>query len=142
MLGQTGSWPQQGEIDIAEWFGLYSDQVTITSAIHNGAYSGADLANAPDSNPQTAQQQLSDLCTDFHRFQLHWTEDALAIGVDDVTTLTYQKLEGATQDEWPFDQPAYLILNVAVGGNLGGTVTVSDIPQMTMQVDYVRVWKP
>ena len=142
LLGKTGNWPERGEIDIAEWFGKYSDAYTVTSAIHNGAYSGADLANAPASNPQTAQQQLQDLCTDFHRFQLHWTREALMLGVDDTTTLTYQKLPNATTAEWPFDQPAYLILNVAVGGNLGGPVNIADIPSMTMQVDYVRVWQP
>jgi beta-glucanase (GH16 family) len=142
LLGKNGNWPERGEIDIAEWFGRYSDQYTITSAIHNGAYSGGNLDNAPVSNPQTAQQRLSDLCTAFHRFQLHWTESQLVLGVDDVTTLTYRKLAGATSAEWPFDQPAYLILNVAVGGNLGGSVSVSDISNMTMRVDYVRVWKP
>jgi beta-glucanase (GH16 family) len=46
-------------------------------------------------------------------------------------------------DEFTLEkQPAYLILNVAVGGNLGGSVSVSDISNMTMRVDYVRVWKP
>ena len=46
-----------------------------------------------------------------------------------------------TKNEWPFDQPAYLIMNVAVGGNLGGTVDINDIPDMRMMIDYVRVYK-
>ena len=140
MLGKDGDWPDRGEIDIAEWFGRYSDQSTLTSAVHNGAFYGGDLGNAPPSNPQSAQQRLTDLCTAYHNFQLHWTASSLVIGVNNVPTLTYRKTS-ATNAQWPFDQPAFLLLNVAVGGNLGGSVNPSDIPQMTMYVDYVRVWQ-
>ena len=50
------------------------------------------------------------------------------------------KVNGATTDQWPFTQPAYMLLNVAVV-NAGGNVNTADIPQMKMLVDYVRVWK-
>nr|WP_154894194.1 hypothetical protein [Paenibacillus xylanexedens] len=42
----------------------------------------------------------------------------------------------------PFDEPFYLIMNLAIGGNFDGgrTPNASDIPA-TMQVDYVRVYK-
>ena len=141
LLGKEGNWPQRGELDIAEWFGVSSDQYTISSAIHNGAYSGGNLSSAPSSNPQFASQYVADLCTDFHRFQLEWSEDKVVMGIDDSPTLTYHKVNGATTDQWPFTQPAYMLLNVAVGGNAGGNVNPADIPQMTMLVDYVRVWK-
>ena len=141
LLGKDGNWPQRGELDIAEWFGVSSDQYTISSAIHNGAYSGGNLSSAPSSNPQFASQYVADLCTDFHRFQLEWSEDKVVMGIDDSPTLTYQKVNGATTDQWPFTQPAYMLLNVAVGGNAGGNVNTADIPQMKMLVDYVRVWK-
>ena len=140
MLGKDGVWPDRGEIDITEWFGRYSDQYTVTSAVHNGAFSGGDLGNAPSGNPQTAQQRLNDLCTAYHNFQLHWTSSSLVIGVDNVPTLTYRKTSSSNA-QWPFDQPAFLLLNVAVGGNLGGSVNPSDISKMTMYVDYVRVWQ-
>jgi|GEM_PF-5253350 len=81
MLGKDGDWPDRGEIDIIEWFGAYSDEYTLTSAVHNGVFSGGDLANAPTSNPLTAQQRLTDLCTAYHNFQLRWTASSLVIGV-------------------------------------------------------------
>ena len=140
MLGKDGVWPDRGEIDITEWFGRYSDQYTVTSAVHNGAFSGGDLGNAPSSNPQTAQQRLNDLCTAYHNFQLHWTASSLVIGLDNVPTLTYRKTSSSNA-QWPFDQPAFLLLNVAVGGNLGGSVNPSDIAKMTMYVEYVKVWQ-
>ena len=49
---------------------------------------------------------------------------------------------GAGVADWPFDQPAFLILNVAVGGNLGGNVDPGLLSQMTLSVDWVKVWQP
>ena len=51
------------------------------------------------------------------------------------------KNTGNDYKEWPFDQPFYLILNLAVGGNWGGKegVDLSIWPQR-MEVDYVRVY--
>jgi beta-glucanase (GH16 family) len=45
-------------------------------------------------------------------------------------------------ETWPFDQPFYLILNIAIGGGWGGTKGVDEsiFPQR-MEVDYVRVYE-
>ena len=123
-----------------EWSGLENNSSKVSSAIHTTAYHG-DVSGAPQSNPQYAAQYRNDMCSEYHNFQLHWTKDQLVMGVDNVTTLTYRKTSPSS-DQWPFDQPAFLLLNVAVGGNLGGSVNhPSDISKMTMYVDYVRVWQ-
>ena len=136
MLGRDGVWPDRGELDIMEWFGKYfanqPDQVQ--SAIHTRARYG--------ENPIYQKLQLPGFCQGFHRFQLHWETSRLTFGVDDQIILTYDKPVNATNDNWPFDKPAHLLLNVAVGGNLGGNVDVTDIPAMRMLVDYVKVWQP
>ena len=136
MMGKAGNWPDRGELDIMEWFGRYfaaqPDQVQ--SGVHTRAGFGGD---------STYQKlQLSGLCQGFHRFQLHWETSRLTFGVDDQVILIYDKPVNATNDNWPFDQPAHLLLNVAVGGNLGGDVDVAKIPAMRMLVDYVKVWQP
>jgi len=41
---------------------------------------------------------------------------------------------------WPFDNPQYLILNLAIGGDLGGAVDPAFTTQQ-MEVDYVRVYR-
>lgn len=47
-----------------------------------------------------------------------------------------------TYDAWPFNQPFYLILNQAVGGNWGGKEGVdSTIYPQKFLIDYVRVYK-
>ena len=44
--------------------------------------------------------------------------------------------------KWPFDEPQYIILNLAIGGDWGGIqgIDPSAFP-MKMLVDYVRVYK-
>jgi len=46
------------------------------------------------------------------------------------------------QGEWVFDQPFYIILNVAIGGNLPGAPNAETVFPQTMLVDYVRVYQP
>jgi beta-glucanase (GH16 family) len=50
--------------------------------------------------------------------------------------------EKSGREAWPFDQPMYLILNVAFGGSWGGREGVDDsvLPQ-AMYVDYVRIYQ-
>jgi beta-glucanase (GH16 family) len=48
--------------------------------------------------------------------------------------------KNANHHQWPFDDPQYLILNLAIGGFLGGPVDDNIFP-VTMEVDYVRVYQ-
>ena len=49
--------------------------------------------------------------------------------------------EHKTYKEWPFDQPFFLILNVAIGGDWGGAQGVdANLSEAIMQVDYVKVY--
>ncbi len=138
MMGKTGDWPARGEVDIMEWFGAqFAGQPNqVQSAVHTtfnhwGSASGLLFA----------KRDVANMCSEFHRFQLHWTANEILIGVDEVPTFAYKKPSNAGTDKWPFDQSAHILLNVAVGGNLGGAVSLSDLPKMTMQVDYVKVWQ-
>jgi beta-glucanase (GH16 family) len=136
MMGKDGDWPARGELDIMEWFGRYfvaqPDQVQ--SGVHTTDNNG--------SGSLYDKQALPGLCQGMHRYQLHWTSTQLVFGVDDSPTFTYNKPAVATPQNWPFDQPAHLLLNVAVGGNLGGSFVSTDVADMTMRVDYVKVWQP
>ncbi|ALK90136.1 Beta-glucanase precursor [Limnohabitans sp. 63ED37-2] len=135
MMGKTGNWPDRGEVDIMEWFGAYfADQPNqVQSAVHTKNNSG--------STALYGKQNVSSMCSDFQRFQLHWTANEIVMGVNGTPTFSYKKPLNASVADWPFDQPAFLLLNVAVGGNLGGTVNVNDLPSMKLQVDYVKVWQ-
>ncbi len=135
MMGQTGDWPARGEIDIMEWFGRYfaSDVNQVQSGVHTTNNAGA--------NSRYTKAVVPAMCTNYHNFQMHWSASEILIGVDGAPTFSYKKPQGAGVADWPFDQPAHLILNVAVGGNLGGDVNLANLPSMTLKVDHVKVWQ-
>ena len=135
MMGKNGEWPARGEVDIMEWFGAFfaAQPKQVQSAVHTTRFSGGTAKNG--------KQNVETMCSDFNRFQLHWSANEILMGVNGVPTFSYKKPSNAGADQWPFDQAAFLLLNVAVGGNLGGNVNVADLPRMGMQVDYVHVWQ-
>jgi beta-glucanase (GH16 family) len=128
-----GNWPNSGEIDIMEHVGFDPDSVFAT-------------AHTKDFNHLKRTQvgkktYLPTATTDFHVYRLEWDEHEYRCFVDDLHYLTF-KNDGKGYGSWPFDQPFHLILNVAIGGNLGGKKGIDDtrFPHV-MEVDYVRVYQ-
>lgn len=126
----VNQWPDQGEIDIMEQTGW--NKSTTLGTVHTLAgYAG---------NASTGSTTVADACTTFHNYQIHWTANAIAFFVDGVSYRTpYTKSSNAAA--WPFDKPQYLLLNVAVGGVLGGTVNDTTLSSSALEVDYVRVYQ-
>ena len=137
-------WPDTGEIDLVEWSSRYFDEVSgnrIISALH---FRGA--ADQPQAHGDTQFKWEGDISSpvdEWHTYQVWWSPDQIKIGVDgnvDNAHLTYSKRPNATNDDWPFDHPMDIILNIAIGGELGGTVPAGDFTY-EMLVDYVRVYQ-
>jgi beta-glucanase (GH16 family) len=138
MLGTGGVWPDDGEIDLIEQRGLStSDKTKIMGTIHTKAY---NYAGGTLGVGQGSSTTVSDACTAFHSYQLTWDKEKLVIGVDNVSYFTYPKPLNANSTTWPFDHPQYLILNLAIGGDLGGPVP-TNFASDQMVVDYVRVYQ-
>jgi beta-glucanase (GH16 family) len=126
-------WPDDGELDIMEHVGF--DPGVVHATAHTGAF------NHTRGNHRTATTTIPDACTAFHRYQLHWTANRIAVGVDDRNYYQYSN-DSSGNAEWPFDSPQFLILNVAVGGDWGGQMGVNDaVFPVTLEVDYVRVYQ-
>ena len=134
-LGTRGRWPEDGEIDIMEQTGANKGQVLGT--IHTRAW---NYYNGSLGVGQGSAAAVADACTAFHKYQLTWDANAVTIGVDGNNYFTFAKSPGASNDRWPFDNPQYLLLNLAVGGVLGGAVDNASFPNR-MEVDYVRVYQ-
>ncbi|MDP2007769.1 MAG: glycoside hydrolase family 16 protein [Rubrivivax sp.] len=130
MLGTGGVWPDDGEIDIMEQVG--SNPSRVFGTVHTRAGSGGASTGAAT--------QVSDACTAFHDYQLHWTASEIAIGIDGVVHFRYPN-PGTGRDRWPFNAPQYLLLNIAIGGDLGGAVDDGIFP-VTMEIEHVRIWQP
>ena len=129
MLGTADNWPASGEIDIMEQTG--QQPTLIEGTIHNSATAGT----SGDGGTTT----LSDACSAFHNYEMTWTADKIVIAVDGKAYHTYNN-PGTGTAAWPFSAPQYLLLNLAIGGDMGGTVDDSIFPR-SMLVEYVRVYQ-
>lgn len=132
MLGQnfpTVGWPQCGEIDIMEYRGQTVGEST--GALHGPGYS----AGQSIWGKQTA---AGDLSADFHVFAVEWTRGSIVWSVDDQV---FHRAAAEQVAQWPFDQPFFLILNVAVGGTFVGAPNAATQFPQTMLVDWVRVYE-
>jgi len=79
--------------------------------------------------------------TESNIYAIEWTPEKIDFLVNNVVYNSF-KNEHLSTAEWPFDQPFYLILNLAIGGNWGGKMGVDDaIFPATMEVDYVRIFE-
>ena len=138
LLGEGGrsNWPEDGEIDLVEWSSAYaSGDTEIISALH---YPAAHGGNANDTTTT-----LTSAVDEWHTYQLWWTPESIKIGVDGTEAdahLVYTKPDNATNNTWPYDGPMDLILNIAIGGTLGGTVPSENF-QYAMDIDYVRIYQ-
>jgi len=136
MLGENKKevgWPESGEIDIMEHVGYNKD--SIFGTIHTKAYNH-------NKNTEKSKSVFIDKPYDsFNVFALEWSPEKMNFLLNNIV---YNQIENEnkTTAEWPFDQKFYLILNVAVGGMLGGQKGIDDsiFPQR-MVIDYVRVFQ-
>ena len=130
-------WPACGEIDIMENTGNFP--TLVFGSVHGPGYSGAG------SIGKDYDLENDRFDTGFHIFGVEWTPNQINYYVDDVL---YQSITPETVDEetngtgtWVFNnQPFYIILNVAVGGNLPGNPDATTTFPQRMLVDYVRVY--
>jgi beta-glucanase (GH16 family) len=129
-----GWWPNSGEIDIMEH---PTNQVsTIYGTIHTETY---NLFDGPEP-PQGDNIDIPDAETEFHIYAVEWTEEQIDFYVDDQLYYSFSNdHEGSAT--WPFNQPFYIILNLAVGGGWVGNPDGSTVFPAIMQIDYVRVYQ-
>lgn len=124
-------WPKCGEIDIMEYRG--QEPNLVHGSVHGPGYSGA---GAITKSFGFTNDRFD---VDFHVFAVEWGEDYIDYYVDDNL---YQRLKPKDlPGEWVYNQPFFILLNLAVGGNYVGFPTSQTPFPQTMLVDYVRVYK-
>jgi beta-glucanase (GH16 family) len=129
-IDQVG-WPDCGEIDIMEYVGREPN--LIMGTLHGPGYSGA-LGLTSRSLQDYA------IADDFHTYAIEWNEDQITWFYDDVEYHTLTRSDVGA-DRWVFDQPFFLILNLAIGGTLGGFISQDTVFPSSVYVDYVRVYQ-
>ncbi|MAJ32667.1 MAG: hypothetical protein CMC18_08525 [Flavobacteriaceae bacterium] len=124
--GSVG-WPACGEIDIMEQNGWDKTR----------SYGYFHWANTQTGEYQTQGTTtfIADSASEFHLYSLIWDETKMQILLDNQVFI-----ELPNEVSNPFDNAHYLLLNIAIGGNLGGEVP-ANFPNQVMEVDYVRIYQ-
>lgn len=123
-----GYWPRSGEIDIMEHAGQNLNELFL--CLHTEKYNHRDNPNVEEQ--YYTKVYVEDLTDTFYTYSLDWTEDTITYLLNDQVVATYtrgQDGRDATEKGWPFDNPYYLIINLAIGGTFGGKVDMSMFPQ-------------
>lgn len=146
-----GGWAASGEIDLMEIVGEKPTEVL--NSIHFGSAGSQARALVTHVHPLPEGSTVAD----WHVYAAEWLPGEIRFYVDGVHTSTRnhwwscsKTIDGqgvaatkaAELNPWPapFDQPFYLVMNVAVGGNFPGAPNEQTRFPAELQVDYVRVY--
>ena len=141
----AGPWPATGEIDVMEFVG---EREWTSAALHGPGYSG--------NTPLVLRQRFpaGGDATGWHVYAVSWGPDSLLFTVDAAPVYRVTRAQVERYGRWAFDNPKFLILNLALGGNYPAAVNAATRPypglpaptvaqiergEGTMLVDWVRV---
>ena len=137
----SARWPLCGEIDIMEHVG--SKPTMISHATHTTEKNGSK------GNNWYFQKTVADVENNYHTYAIEWEkqfnegDDCISFYIDGVKSTTiWEPHVNATVQQWPFKANFYVLLNLAIGGNMGGTIddAIFNNP-VIMKVDYVRIYQ-
>lgn len=133
-----GQWPRCGEIDIMEVMGQKTD--TSYGTIHYG--------NPHSESQGTCTLDQGSFSEEYHLFSAEWEPGRINWYVDGKLIHTENDWYSATEGQGevtypaPFDQPYYMILNLAVGGSwVGNPDETTDIENAAYRIDYVKAYQ-
>lgn len=136
MLGEkigTVGWPSCGEIDVMEYLGHETNKVYGT--IHGPGYSGANGIGGSYVLPEGSFTE------GYHVFAVEWDPAGISWYVDDVKFFQVSRPEVEFRGDWVFDDPFFIIMNVAVGGYWPGYPDETTVFPQKMYVKYIKVYK-
>lgn len=128
-------WPLCGEIDLMEHVG--HNPGVVHFSLHSKSY------NHHNHQQPTKVIEDQSLIDGFHEYAFEWDEDKFSFFIDKKHSVTFYKGDeqrATNEGGWPFDQPFYLILNIALGGWWGAQIDDSIFP-VSMLFKYVRVYE-
>jgi beta-glucanase (GH16 family) len=129
-LGTAGGWPRDGEIDIMEYVGkephdIHSNLHYSIGGRHTSSGGSVKLDNPWDT---------------FHVYAMEWNSQRMDFFCDQVKYFTFNLSQADDEGTNPYRKPQYLLLNLAMGGDYGGPIDQSSLPQKFV-IDYVRVYQ-
>jgi beta-glucanase (GH16 family) len=134
-LGNSGEWPSNGEIDIMEFYNgrVLANVACGTSTRYTAKWDSVTKAISSFNDPQWSSK--------FHVWRMDWDDTKIDLYLDDALMNTTNLADMLNPNGMsPFMQPAYMILNLAIGGTSGGDPTNTTFPAR-YEIDYVRVFQ-
>jgi beta-glucanase (GH16 family) len=128
-ISQVG-WPKCGEIDILEYVGKESS--TVFTSLHTQDSHGNTI--------NTKKSVIDGIEDGFHLYAIDWSADKIDFYVDEVMLYSFNP-KNKNESVWPYNQPFYFIINVAIGGNFGGPEVDDSIFPQEFIVDYIKVYQ-
>jgi beta-glucanase (GH16 family) len=123
-------WPMCGEIDILEYIG--KEPNTIFTSLHTQDSHGNTI--------NTKKTKNISIENGFHIYTMDWTKNKIDFFIDNILVYTFAPLV-KNQNTWPYNQPFYIIINLAIGGNFGGPEVDATIFPKEFLIDYIKVYQ-
>ena len=130
------SWPYCGEIDVLECVGKEIDDETGNGINHASCHTRAYYFKQGNHISETIP--VEKMNTEYHSYTIEWKPDGIKAFLDGEHYYTYDKVKDDL--EWPFKYPQNLIVNLAMGGGMGGAIN-PEIDRQQFILDYIRVYE-
>ncbi|WP_254561895.1 glycoside hydrolase family 16 protein [Dyadobacter diqingensis] len=136
-LGNEGEWPENGEIDIMEFYRgtILANAVWGSMEKWKGIWSTVKKPVSEFNDPEWSNK--------FHVWRMDWDEKSIRLYVDDLlmNSIDLEKTYNAKEPRKnPFRQPHYILIGMAIGGDNGGDPSKTEFPAR-YEIDYVRVYQ-
>ncbi len=128
-------WPKGGEIDVFEY--IANTPYVVFGNVHYQGSDGQHRDSVAVYDPRSSDIHAAPISADFHTFRVDWYADRIEWYCDNVKYHQFA-INPATMSINPFDDPHYLLLNLAVGGSWGSPID-PNFQSAQYLVDYIRV---
>ena len=125
---------RSGEIDVAEWYGVYPDLVVPTLHMHD--------ALGLDHTRTIYNCRVAGVDRRFHTYRVDWQPSSFTFSYDGAPCLTVENWDPGSPlaAPQPFDQPFFMILEQALGWFPNAVTPTTPFPARFV-IDYARVWR-
>lgn len=143
-LGSEQPWPSCGEIDIMEFYRIND----VPHILANAAWGNDEPYQAVWNSRKVPFDHFTNRDASwvqrFHVWRMDWDERFIQIYLDDELIneipLSSTVNGGIGHHSNPFHRPQYILLNLALGGDNGGTIDNEALP-LRYEIDYVRLYE-